>query len=139
MVVIDATDVILGRLAGEAAKRALLGEKVNIINCEKAIISGSKKSIFAEYTVWRLRGGPQSGPYFPRTREGIVRRTIRGMLPYRKPKGRVAFKNIRCYVGKPAEFEKEKAITLENAKITKLKTPKYITINELSKYMGAKI
>ncbi|MFH1399580.1 MAG: 50S ribosomal protein L13 [Candidatus Woesearchaeota archaeon] len=139
MAVIDASGLILGRLAGEAAKMALLGEKVNIINCEKAVISGSKKATFARYTVKRLRGGPQSGPYFPRTPEAIVKRTIRGMLPYRKPKGRAAYKSVKCYFGKPAEFEKEKSITIAGANAKKLKTPKFTTVYELSKYMGAKI
>ena len=34
MAVIDAEDMILGRLAAVVAKRALLGENIDIINCE---------------------------------------------------------------------------------------------------------
>ncbi len=37
--IIDANNMILGRLASFAAKKALLGEKIDVINCEKAVIS----------------------------------------------------------------------------------------------------
>ena len=47
--IIDASDMILGRLATYVAKKALLGEKVDIVNCEKAVITGNKKSVFEKY------------------------------------------------------------------------------------------
>ena len=43
--IIDAKDMIVGRFATVAAKKALLGEKVDIINCESAIITGNKKNL----------------------------------------------------------------------------------------------
>ena len=42
-IVIDANELILGRLATQVAKKLLLGVEVQIINCEKAVISGTKK------------------------------------------------------------------------------------------------
>ena len=39
MTTIDATNLILGRLASYAAKKAQLGENVDIINCEAAVIT----------------------------------------------------------------------------------------------------
>ncbi|MHA2430211.1 MAG: uL13 family ribosomal protein, partial [Promethearchaeota archaeon] len=42
---LDATDKILGRFCSQAAKKALLGDRVVIINAKHAIISGTKKNI----------------------------------------------------------------------------------------------
>ena len=41
------------------------------------------------------------GPKFPRRPDDIFRRAVRGMVPYRKPTGRKAFKTLRVYVGIP--------------------------------------
>ena len=38
--IINADNLVLGRMAAIAAKQALLGEDVRIVNCEKAIITG---------------------------------------------------------------------------------------------------
>ena len=40
--IIDATELIVGRFATVAAKKALLGERIDIINCEKAIITSGQ-------------------------------------------------------------------------------------------------
>lgn len=45
MKVIDGTDAVLGRLASFAAKQALLGEEIVIVNCEKVIITGNRANI----------------------------------------------------------------------------------------------
>ena len=47
--IIDAKDAILGRLSSYIAKQILLGNKVDVINCEEAVISGRKHSILEEY------------------------------------------------------------------------------------------
>jgi large subunit ribosomal protein L13 len=49
-IVIDATDLILGRMASTVAKLVLKGERVIIINAEKALISGNKKNIVEKNT-----------------------------------------------------------------------------------------
>ena len=46
MKIIDGTDATLGRLASYAAKQALQGEEIVVLNCEKVIITGKRKSIF---------------------------------------------------------------------------------------------
>lgn len=137
--IIDATDLILGRMASVAAKKALLGEEIKIVNCEKAVITGSKKYLLEKYKSKRDKGVPLKGPYFPRMPDRIVRRTIRGMLPYKKPRGRDAFKRVMCYIGVPDEFSREKTITIKEANLSKLPTLKYLTIRQISKNLGAKI
>ncbi len=110
-IIIDGENAVLGRLAGYAAKQALDGKKIEIVNSEKVIITGKKEDILEEYRKKREIGGSGlKGPFFPSTPEKILKRTIRGMLPYKKGRGREAFKRIKCYIGIPKEFEGKKMI-----------------------------
>ncbi len=137
--IIDAQDLILGRMATVVAKKAILGESVNIINCESVVISGNKKNIISNYQQKRERGEPSHGPHFPRRADLVVKRTIRGMLPYKTSRGLDAFKRVKCYVGIPSELESQKAETIESAKIDKLPNLKYISLGKISKLLGSKI
>lgn len=102
-IVIDADNALLGRLASYAAKQALLGKNVIIINCSKAVISGNPEFIGAHYRAKRARGGSSlKGPNFPRSPERILKRTIRGMLPHRQARGLAALKRVKCYNEVPA-------------------------------------
>jgi len=138
MRVIDATNLVLGRLATSVAKQALLGEEIAVVNCEKAVITGTKSRIIATYKPRRDRGYALKGPFFPRMPDRIVRRTIRGMLPYKQYRGRKAYKNVMCYVGIPKELKDEKLETIEGASSEKL-TCKVMKIEDLSRLLGAKI
>ncbi|MBT4334791.1 50S ribosomal protein L13 [archaeon] len=133
MVLIDGTDLILGRFATVISKRALLGEKIDIVNCENIIVTGDKKTILIKYKERVARGNPQKGPFFKKMPDRFVRRAIRGMLPYKQDKGIKAFKNIMCYIGIPKEFSEIKPETIESAKITKGKILKYTTVGEICK------
>ena len=136
--IIDAKNTILGRLATVVAKKALEGESVFIINCEQAIISGDKKKILINQKR-RFDMGPHAkGPFIPKSSDRFVKRTIRGMLPYKKPRGAEAFSRIRCYVGVPEEFEGKPAKTLKKANFSKLPTLKYLTIERICKFLGGK-
>lgn len=139
MKVIDANNLIVGRMATQAAKLALAGEKVAVVNCEKAVITGSKGNILDKYKEYRKRGGPYKGPFFPRTPDRLVRRMVRGMLPWKTFRGREAFKRVMCYIGLPPKFANEKIETLEAANYSRLKTSKYLRIKALSEMLGAKI
>jgi len=44
--IIDATNLILGRLGTYVAKKALLGNKIDIVNCENSVVTGNRKRIF---------------------------------------------------------------------------------------------
>ena len=112
MKVIDGTNAILGRLASYAAKEALGGEEIRIINCEKVIITGSRSNIRERLEIKRRRvGSGQQGPKYPRSAEMIVKRVIRGMLPHHQQgRGKVALSKIKCYIGVPKEFETAKKI-----------------------------
>ncbi len=130
MIVVDATNLILGRMATFVAKQTLLGKEVRVINVEKAVISGSKAEVQARFRQREGRGTPTKGPFIPKMPDRYVRRVIRGMLPHRQTKGAEAYKRVLCYVGSPEEFKNEKPITLENAKASKLPNKKHITVAE---------
>ncbi len=127
--VIDAENATLGRLASYAAKQALLGKTIAIVNCEHALVTGKPRSVILEYQEARQRGGASlKGPFFPKSPERIVKRTIRGMLSYKQGRGEAAFKRIRCYNDTPAEFAEAQKI-----KAGKEKTVRHITLADLSK------
>jgi len=137
--IINAENLIIGRLATFAAKQALLGEKIDIVNCENAMMTGNKKYILKKYAQKRQMGIPAKGPFIHRTPEKFVKRAVRGMLPYKQEKGRKAFERIKCYKGIPEKFKDKKLEILEKANISKVPNLKYIRIGEICKLMGAKI
>jgi large subunit ribosomal protein L13 len=130
MKIIDGTDATLGRLASYAAKQALQGEEIVVLNCEKVIITGKRKSIFRDFDESRSRvGSSQKGPKISRLPERIVKRVIRGMLPdHRMGRGRGAWKRIKCYKGVPKEFVDKKAIISGKAKHSK-----FVYVGEFAK------
>ena len=137
MVVVDATGLVLGRLASVTAKSLLAGEEINIVNAEKALITGDKEHIFTDYGQTRARGGKERGPYFPRRPEMILTRTVRGMLPYKLRRGRDAFSRLKIYVGIPREFKGMELSQPDAAKMRTESNNKYIELGALSKRLGA--
>lgn len=128
-IVIDATNGALGRIAAYAAKQALSGKEIVIVNCEKAIVTGTKDDILKKYKIARAKGGSaQMGPNFPKSSERIVKRTIRGMLPYKSERGRTALQRIICYNALPQEYENSNPITM--VKKVKVKSLKLSRISE---------
>ena len=136
--IIDATNLIIGRMGTVVAKKALLGESIQIVNSEKAIITGNKKHLLARYKNIRERGAPLVGPYFPRQSDRFVKRTIRGMLPYKQPKGRDALNRIICYKGVPKDLQDKKTESIKGASVEKLSNTKYLTVKEICSYLGEK-
>ena len=127
-IVIDAEYTTLGRTSSYAAKQALLGHEVIIVNAEKAIIQGEPSMVADQYIAIRVKGGTsQKGPNFPSRPEFIFKRTIRGMLSYKQGRGREALKRIRCYVGIPHEFIEAKKISNKGNT-----TRRFITLEQLS-------
>jgi large subunit ribosomal protein L13 len=136
MKVYDAEKQILGRMASVIAKELLNGEKVIVVNCEKTVLAGNWKSKKEFYGHRYERGDANHGPFFPKQPEGIFRRTVRGMLPWDKTRGRNAYKNLRVYVGKPSEITDttQKIAAANSDKMTS----KLVTLGSLSLMIGAK-
>jgi large subunit ribosomal protein L13 len=125
--VIDATDVVLGRLATHAA--TLLrgkhkptyaphmdtGDFVIIVNAEKVAVSGTKRD---DKFVYRHSGYPGGlkqrtvGEMIEKHPDRLVEKAVKGMLPKNRL-GRAMAKKLKVYAGpehphaaqKPAAFE----------------------------------
>jgi len=128
---INAEDTPLGRVATYAARQALQNKKVVVVNCEKALISGNKEAAIARYKAKIAigKGKSNQGPFFPRSPEKIMKRTVRGMLPWAITRGKVALKNVMCYDQVPLEFKDKEMISFEKPLI------KSITLGELCKLL----
>lgn len=129
-IIVDATDGMVGRVASYAAKQALLGKKVILVNCREALVTGKQNEIMERYKQAVARGGSaQKGPNFPRSPERIMKRTVRGMLSFRQLRGREALKRIICYNKTPAEYEAREKISLKRP--VKFKAMKLSRITEI--------
>ena len=125
---IDAEDVILGRLASEAASRLRgkhkpiytpymdTGDFIIVINAEKVRLTGNKLADKVYYRHSRYPGGLRSvtagrvlsGPHPGRAIESA----IRGMLPKNKL-GRQMFRKLKIYAGAHHPHEAQQPVALE--------------------------
>ncbi|MEN6291563.1 MAG: 50S ribosomal protein L13 [Methanobacterium sp.] len=138
--IIDGEGLIMGRLASTVSKMLLNGESVVVLNAEKILISGTKEWAYARYKQRLDRASISNprkmGPKYPRRPDDIFRRTVRGMIPYRKTSGREAFKGLKVFVGIPKEFADAEIFKLEEAMPKNIK--KSIELGTISKLLGAK-
>jgi large subunit ribosomal protein L13 len=138
MIVIDAKDLIAGRVAAYAAKKALLGNQVAIVNCEAAVISGRRQHVLESFFQKRAQGTWATGPFYQRQPDRLLRRIVRGMLPYKKERGRNAYKQILCYLSVPQELKEHAKETPSGTHKAKLPHLKYVTLGEVSTLLGGK-
>jgi large subunit ribosomal protein L13 len=122
-------------MSSNIAKLLLSGEYVTILNAEKAVYSGKKKSKVTEAHVFLEVGAPERGPFHYRRPDRMLKKTVRGMLPCRQPKGKTALKRLKVFMGVPIEFKDQQTIQFENAQASKLKGPSF-TLGELAKEIG---
>jgi large subunit ribosomal protein L13 len=140
-IIIDASNCIAGRLCSHVSKLLIQGNRVAIINSERAMLSGNRYKTIEDYKKHLEVGSvtnPIHGPYHPRRPDRILTKMVRGMVPRRKPSGIVAFKRLRVYIGIPTEFQSSTGIKIfDDAKITKPESY-YITIGDVAKQIGWK-
>ena len=111
--VIDASDVVLGRLASQAAillrgkhkptfaPHVDTGDFVVVVNAEKVALTGSKKEQKKAYRHSGYPGGLRSTSYtdlLARHPERAVERAVRGMLP-KNTLGRAQLRKLKVYAG----------------------------------------
>jgi large subunit ribosomal protein L13 len=132
---VNAEGLIVGRLCSQVAKRLLNGEEVVILNAEKAVFSGKKKSKVAEAKEFLEVGAPERGPFHYRRPDKYLRKTVRGMLPFKQPKGKSAFKRLKVFMGVPKELKDQAMITFTVASSANLKGP-HFTLAELAREIG---
>ncbi|MEM0086974.1 MAG: 50S ribosomal protein L13 [Candidatus Micrarchaeaceae archaeon] len=137
-IVIDGKGKILGRLATSVAKMLLNGKKVALINAENILISGDKNDLVKKYKQrieLKDKANPEHSPYWSRRPDLFVKRVIRGMLPYKKAKGRNAYKLLRVYTGIPGAYENAKPVQIESKNPNEMYA-NTITVGNLMKLLG---
>ena len=137
-IVVDGSDLIAGRLCSNVSKLLLKGNQVSIVNCEKIMISGSRKNIIEEYKNFLKIASiihPKHGPFHPRRPDTIISRMVRGMLPRDKPSGQAAHKRLRAYIGVPKEIKSLEKIQFDNSKIRR-SNAYYVSMSHLGKTIG---
>jgi len=147
-VVVDARDCIMGRVASQVAEQALDGQSVAVVNAERAVITGREEQITEKYKK-RVDIGNDNGYFYPKRPDGILKRSIRGMLPHKKTRGREAFENVRVYVGNPfdedspgaspagGDGEAVEAEVLEGTSLDRLSNIKFVSLGDVSETLGA--
>ena len=135
VIIINAEGLILGRMTSIVAKRLLRGETIIIVNAEKAVISGKRKSKVRAAKEFLQVGHPRKGPFHYRRPDRIVRRAVRGMLPYKQPKGKQAYKRLKVFTGAPEEVKAQEMETLAEAHAGKLTCPRF-TVGEFAREIG---
>ena len=126
--VIDAEDIVLGRLASHAAQllrgkhkpiwapHVDTGDFVVIVNAEKAVLTGSKKDQKIAYRHSGFPGGLTATPYtelMAKNPRKAVEKAVRGMLP-KNTLGRAQGRKLKVYAGPehPHHAQQPKAFTL---------------------------
>ncbi|MHA2501302.1 MAG: 50S ribosomal protein L13 [Candidatus Kariarchaeaceae archaeon] len=134
---IDGTGLVLGRLSSWIARQLMAGERIVVVNADKVIISGRRRHLIEDHLQRRDRAthtNPRRGPFYPRFPDRILRRTVRGMLPWKKTTGRLAFKRLQAYIDVPENMESMEFQTVDIA--TRKPTGDYMTVGELSRTIG---
>jgi len=138
ILVIDATGLLVGRLGTKVATAALHGQTIRIINAEKAAISGRKRMILDHWKRKSSMGVPRKGPFIYRQPDRFLRRIIRGMLPYKQPRGKEAYARVLCYIGVPHELKDAKPVSYEDISVDTLPTTRFLTVGHVCKELGGK-
>jgi large subunit ribosomal protein L13 len=132
--VIDATDVVLGRLASQAA--ALLrgkhkpiyaphidtGDFVIIVNAEKVALSGKKLDQKRAYRHSGYPGGLRSVAYadlLSKHPERAVEKAVKGMLPKNRL-GRKMFGKLKVYAGPYHPHQAQQPVPFEITQISQI-------------------
>ena len=137
-IVVDVANCISGRICSHVSKLLLQGNRVAIVNAEKAMLSGKRYKtieLYKEHLEINSVTNPIHGPFHPRRPDTILTKMVRGMMPKRKSSGIEAFKRLRVYIGIPEYLKNTEIEYYNDSKITK-PSSYYITVGEVAKEIG---
>ena len=141
MKIVDFKNVVLGRASTQVAKTLLKGEDVIIVNCEKAVVKGTRSGALEKFErryAWRTKGNPvKRGPKYSRLPDRIVTWTIMHMLPDEKPSGRKPLERLKVYIGVPKSMEGKTFERIQGAE--NMEPKKFLTIEQISAKMGLEL
>ncbi|GAB3250367.1 50S ribosomal protein L13 [Nocardioides dilutus] len=130
--VIDAEDIVLGRLAVQAANLLRgkhkptfaphmdMGDFVIVVNAEKVALSGDKKTSKLAYRHSGYPGGLTATPIgdlLEKDARKVVEKAVWGMLPKNKL-GRQIIKKLKVYSGPNHPHQAQKAVPFEIVQIS---------------------
>ncbi len=125
--VIDATDVVLGRLATQAATllrgkhkpiyapHVDTGDFVIVINAEKVALTGNKRADKVEYRHSGFPGGLRATSYedlLAKNPRRVVEKAVKGMLPH-NTLGRHMLSKLKVYAGPEHPHQAQKPVPYE--------------------------
>jgi large subunit ribosomal protein L13 len=132
--VIDATDVVLGRLASRTAQllrgkhKAIFaphvdtGDFVVVVNAEKIVLTGSKLDQKLAYRHSGYPGGLKQVPYselLAKRPERAVELAVRGMLP-KNTLGRQMLKKLKVYAGPEHPHQAQQPVPYEINQVSQI-------------------
>lgn len=124
--VVDAENLVLGRLAAEIATRLRgkhkpeftphcdTGDYIVVVNAEKVRVTGAKSKDKVYYSHSNFPGGLKEITFeklIDRAPERAIELAVKGMLP-RGPLGRAMFKKLKVYAGKEHPHSAQQPQTL---------------------------
>ena len=130
--VIDATDVVLGRLAVQSANllrgkhkptfapHADTGDFVIVVNAEKVALSGDKKNTKMAYRHSGYPGGLTATPIgvvLEKDARKAIEKAVWGMLPKNRL-GRQMLKKLKVYSGPNHPHQAQKAVPFEITQVS---------------------
>jgi large subunit ribosomal protein L13 len=130
--VIDATDIVLGRLAVQSANLLRgkhkptfaphmdMGDFVIVINADKVALSGDKKTSKLAYRHSGYPGGLTATPIgdlLEKDARKVVEKAVWGMLPKNKL-GRQIIKKLKVYSGPTHPHQAQQAVPFEITQIS---------------------
>jgi large subunit ribosomal protein L13 len=130
--VIDATDVVLGRLASHAATllrgkhkpiyapHVDTGDFVIIVNADKVALTGRKPEQKIDYRHSQRPGGLKETTYadlLQRNPRRAVEKAVKGMLPHNSL-GRKMFTKLKVYAGPEHPHQAQKPVPYEITQVT---------------------
>lgn len=136
MKIIDGTNLVYGRLSAIVAKELLSGEEIIIVNARNVAVTGSREFVFRKFRERLDIGSVRKGPYYPRTSNQILRRSIGDMLPKKKTTGKDALARCKVYSSIPRELQGKQFSTIEE--VRNYKVSGFVTLGEVAERLGGK-
>ncbi len=122
-IIVDGTNMILGRLASKVAKLLLEGYRVHVVNVEKIVVSGRRNMVVQSYkrTVLGVKShmSHKWRPKRPRSPIRLFKKTVWGMLP-KNNRGLEALRRLKAYIGVPEDLRGKEAIQFPEASASRL-------------------
>ena len=134
--IIDGTNLIYGRLSAHVAKELLRGEEVVIVNAKNVAVTGSEEFVLKKFRERLDIGSVRKGPYYPRTSNQILRRSIGDMLPKKKTTGKDALSRCLVFSSVPKEYVGKDMETVEEVKNSKVSG--FVTLGKVAERLGGK-